>query len=206
MEIETDSLLACGHSLDSVWDTLGTDPTPHQKNCTYCQEARKQLTAVDKATRELRESDESDPQMKLGPAFTATIMDIARAEVRRGRKIPLTDGEVGEVNISEQALTALIRSALEEMPEIHARRCRIDVRMNDSAGADSSEPMEPTELVPQQDVGETMHVNLRVATLASVAIHETVEHARQLVSKRLLDVLGTTVDTINITVEDIFDD
>lgn len=197
MEIANEPLLGCGRSMDSIWDALDTGQDAHQKDCPFCQEAWLRALKVKEATRELRDSDEQDPTLELGAQFTRKVMDIARAEIRRGRKISLLEGPQGDVTVSEQTLTAQVRAALEGMPEIHARRCRIDISMRDSGGDGGSANLGPVQ---------PMKINLRVATLSTVEIRKTAEKARQLITQQLLESLGTQIDTVNITVEDIFND
>lgn len=197
MEIANEPLLGCGRSLDSIWEALEFGPDAHQKECPYCQEAWLHASSVEEATRELRDSDVEDTTLSLDSNFTRKVMDIARAEIRRGRKIPILEGPAGNVTVSEQTLTALVRSALEDMPEVHARRCRIDISMREPSAAGENTVLR---------TGETMKIDLRVATLSTVEIRQTAEKARQLITQKLMGSLGTRIDAVNITVEDIFND
>ena len=55
----------------------------------------------------------------------------ARAEVRRGRRLPLdepvADGTVSDLSVSEQTVAAAVRRAGDAVPGVEVRRCRVEL-------------------------------------------------------------------------------
>ncbi len=128
MALEDIPRLGCGRSIDRIWATIDRPPTAHEEHCEQCQTARTRLQRLGEATRSLRESDLHDPALKPRPGIENAIMDVARAEVRRGSRILLRSADNGTTEISEQALSSLIRVAAAAIPGVHSRRCRIEIR------------------------------------------------------------------------------
>jgi uncharacterized alkaline shock family protein YloU len=177
--------LGCGRSIDCIWATIDRPPTAHEEVCELCRTARTRLQRLREATRLLRESDLHNPVLKPRPAINKAIMAVARADVRGGRRILLRNADNGTTEISEQALSSLIRFAAAAIPGIHSRRCRIELR---SATA-----------------GPRLIVNLRVAAAPGIVIPRTVEALRQEISNAIPAGVGIGAGTVNITVEDLYD-
>ncbi|MDJ0315251.1 Asp23/Gls24 family envelope stress response protein [Arthrobacter sp. H35-D1] len=156
------------------------------------------MQQLKKATHALAESDQQDPQLKPRPGITNTIMDIARAEVRRGQKLLVRTTGYGTIEISEQALSTVIRRAATAIPGIHSRRCRIDILpgTNDSSkNTLTANPGTDPELI----------INLRVAASADINIPHTIAALRREIRNVLPAGIGIDAGTINITVEDLYD-
>lgn len=187
MALEQAPRLGCGRSIDQIWAGMDQPQTAHEESCEQCQAARARLQKLMEATRALRESDLQDPGMQLSRGLTNAVMDVARAEARRSKRLVLQGTEYGTIEISEQALSSLIRSAATAIPGIHSRRCRIEVR--------ASAATEGTELT----------INLRVATAAGIDIPGTVEALRQAIGNIIQTGVGIDAGAINITVEDLYD-
>lgn len=187
MALEQAPRLGCGRSIDQIWAGMDQPQTAHEENCEQCQAARARLQKLMEATRALRESDLQDPGMQLSHGLTNAVMDVARAEARRSKRLALQGTEYGSIEISEQALSSLIRSAATAIPGIHSRRCHIEVR--------ASAATEDTELT----------INLRVATAAGIDIPGTVEALRQAIGNIIQTGVGIDAGAINITVEDLYD-
>ncbi|MDJ0358524.1 Asp23/Gls24 family envelope stress response protein [Paenarthrobacter sp. PH39-S1] len=130
-------------------------------------------------------------------------MNVARAEIRRSRRIALHGKENGTTEISEQALSSVIRFAATAIPGIHARRCHIEIRSggNDPSGEDR--PSGNTATAANE--GAHLIINLRVAAAPSVEIPRTVDSLRQRISNAITACVGISAGTINITVEDLYD-
>ena len=198
MALDNTPRLGCGRSIDQIWAGIDQPPSGHEEHCKHCQTARTQLRQLKTATSELAERDQHDPQLKPRPGITNTIMDVARAEVRRGQKLLVRSTENGTIEISEQALSTVIRRAATAIPGIHSRRCRIDIH---SGTNDSSENI-PSDTA---STGPKLIINLRVAASTGIDIPRTVSALRREIHNVLPAGIGIEAGTINITVEDLYD-
>ena len=202
MALDDTPLLGCGRSIDSIWATIDRPPTAHEEECEQCQTARTQLKRLSEATRSLRESDLSNPALKPRPGITNAIMDVARAEVRRGSRILLRSADNGTTEISEQALSSLIRFASAAIPGLHSRRCRIEMR---SAASLAGEDHPAGTTGTAANAGPRLIVNLRVVAAPGIAIPLTAEALRDEISHAIPAGVGIGAGTVNITVEDLYD-
>ena len=195
--------LGCGRSIDSVWTTIERPPTAHEEQCDHCQTARTRLERLSEATRALRESDLHDPALKPGPGIKDAIMDVARAEVRRGSRILLRSADNGTTEISEQALSSLVRFAAAAIPGVHSRRCRIEIGPAAASLTGEDHPSGTTGTAA--DTGPRLIVNLRVAAAPGIVIPLMAEALRQEISNAIPAGVGIGAGTVNITVEDLYD-
>lgn len=195
--------LGCGHSIDRIWGTIDRPPTAHEEQCDQCQTARTRLQRLSKATRSLRESDLQNPTLEPRPGIKNAIMDVARAKVRRGSRILLRSADNGTTEISEQALSSLIRSAAAAVPGVHSRRCRIEMRSAAAGVADENHPTGTTGT--STHAGPRLIINLRVAAAPGIVIPRTVEALRHEISNAIAASVGVGAGTVNITVEDLYD-
>lgn len=196
MALDDTPRLGCGRSIDGVWTGLDQPPTWHEEHCAQCQKAKAQLQQLQKATLLLVESDLHDLELIPSTSMTSAIMDVARAEVRRGSRLKLSTTHNGTIEMSEQALCSLIRLAATGIAGIHARRCRVEVRATTEGVAEPGDT---------QTSGPQLVINLRVAVAAGIDIPRTVEALRQEIRTALPTGVGVDAGTINITVEDLYD-
>ena len=192
--------LGCGRSIDRIWATIDRPPTAHDEQCEQCQTARIQLQRFREAIPSLRESDLQNPALKSRPGIKNAIMDVARAEVRRGSRILLRRAENGITEISEQALSSVIRFAAAAIPGVHSRRCRIEIRSaaDSLAGEDHS-------FGTTGNAGPRLIVNLRVAAAPGTVIPLVAEALRREIGNAIPAGVGIGAGTVNITVEDLYD-
>lgn len=195
--------LGCGRSIDSIWATTDRPPTAHEERCEQCQTARTQLERLSEATRALRESDLHNPALEPRHGIKNAIMDVARAEVRRGSRILLRSADNGSTEISEQALSSLVRFAAAAVPGVHSRRCRIEIRPA-SAGPAGEDPP-PGTTGTATTAGPRLIVNLRVAAAPGIDIPLMAEALRHEISNAIPAGVGIGAGTVNITVEDLYD-
>ncbi|RSN63311.1 hypothetical protein DMH01_12040 [Amycolatopsis sp. WAC 04182] len=119
-----DYLLPCGRDVEQIWDRLdevdaGRADT-HELDCPHCRATRESLRVLRGLTRELAE-DDAEPS----PDLTSRIMSAIRAEVRRRDLVPLASPEPGDVQVSDQAVAAVLRFAADSVDGVRARRCRV---------------------------------------------------------------------------------
>jgi uncharacterized alkaline shock family protein YloU len=176
---EGDEVLSCGRLLSRVWERARDAvpaADPHTLSCPHCREAVEGLAAVSAATRALRAED--TPGLR---ALAARVMDVVRAEVRRGRLLPLSGGR--EPRIAESAAARVLRRAADTVPGARAATCR---------------------LVP---VGEGTGVRVAM-TLAAALDHPLPERVRQVRRSVLHSAgrdLGMAVTAVDITVVDVLE-
>ncbi len=120
----TDYELPCERDVEQVWERLDAVGAgladEHELTCPHCRAARESLLALREATSELVAAEDDVP-----PALFGRIMSAVRAEVRRGSMVALPTPEPGFVEISEQAVAAVLRYAADTVDGVRARRCRI---------------------------------------------------------------------------------
>lgn len=206
MALEHIPPLGCGRSFDRICATSERPPTAHEEQCEHCQAVRSRLQRLGEATRSMRQSDLSDPTLEPRPGIKNAIMDAARAEIRHGSRILLRTSANGSTEISERALSSLIRFAAAAIPGVHSRRCRIELGSAEPgpAGKDSA-----GTIGKSSDSGTattvSLIVNLRVAAAPGIVIPRTMEALRHEISNALPAAVGIGAGTVNITVEDLYD-
>lgn len=194
--------LGCGRSIDRIWATIDQPATAHEQQCELCQAARDRLAKLGDATRSLRDSDLHDAALKPRPRVKDAIMEVARAEVRRGRRLLLHSKMDGTTEVSEQALSSVIRFAAAQVPGIHARRCHIDIySTSDDGTGDAHLPINPDT---GAEAGPRLVVSLRVAVAPNIDIPRTVDSLRERISTAIAACVGINAGTINIIVEDLY--
>ena len=175
-------VLSCGRKMKTVWERLdpdGTDLTDtHDLTCEHCSEARQSLVILQEVTGELA-SEEIGPPLTL----TGRIMSAVRAEVRRHHMLALPGAEPGAVQISEQAVAAVLRCAADSVDGVRARHCRISV--TDRKGA----------------VDVEMSLAVAYRRFSADAVDEVRERVRAAAAARV----GIVLVRLDLTVEDLYD-
>lgn len=190
--------LGCGRIIDDVWASIDRPPTIHERSCQDCQSARAALEHLEAVTRSMRERDRSDAALRPGSRVREAIMMIARAEVRRSRRVPLAATPLGTIDISEQALNGLIRFAASTLPGVRARRCTIAGTpdpQSSAAGPSSAAAV---------DAGD-VRITLTVALSSQVRIPATMTLLRERVGTIVQAQTAITMQQIDIGVEDLYD-
>ncbi|MBG0740456.1 Asp23/Gls24 family envelope stress response protein [Paeniglutamicibacter antarcticus] len=200
MALDDEPRLGCGRSIDRIWTTIDQPLNAHEQTCRQCQAARAQLKRLNEATQALREADLHDEALTPRSGVKTAIMDVARAEIRRSKRILLASNGNGTTEISEQALSSVIRAAAAEVPGIHARRCHIEIS---SATSDSSVDDPPSG--QSGVIGPHLVIGLRSAVAPDINIPRTVQLLRQRIITAIPAGIGISAGTINITVEDLYD-
>jgi hypothetical protein len=189
---ETIPRLGCGRSIDEVWATINQPPTAHENGCAQCRTARASLAKLAKAARTLRDNDAEDASLQPRHAVKDAIMNLARAEVRRGSRLPVYRSEQGGIAISEQAIASVIWFGADALPGVRARRCRIH-------------PDPDTAEDPRPGGTPGILVNLRIAVASGTDIPVTAELLRQRIISMITAHIGLSAGAINISVEDFYD-
>jgi hypothetical protein len=170
-------ILPCGRYVEELWERLDRLPADrHARRCPHCQAASGGLHALREATRGLARQ-----RIEPAPDLTRRIMAAVRAEVRRGRDLPLPTGG-GSATIGESAVAAVLRFAADQTPGVRARGCRI-------------------EAVPEQP--GRIRVRLGLAVRYGLAVDEAVAVTRPNLTAVAEAFLGLTIDRVDIVVEDV---
>lgn len=200
--------LGCGRDLDELWASIDNAPTEHEQSCEDCRSARSALHHLASVTESLRDRDRQDPDLQPGSRVREAIMLVARAEIRRGRRAPLNTTPFGAIDISEQALTSLIRFAASTLPGVRARRCTISTAStasNDDSTASSSAGRTRTGMGADPVDVNDIRITLRVALASTVKIPPTMVLVRERVGTIVQAQTSITMKQINIVVEDLYD-
>jgi uncharacterized alkaline shock family protein YloU len=199
--------LGCGRSIDDLWARIDLPPDLHEQTCPDCQAARHDLGNLAMAMHDVIAADKADPTLRLNPAALTGIIETARAEVRRGRRIPMEPAQPGaagdELTVSEQALANLIRRTSDAIDGLEARRC--SVAPNEHAPLTTDPPVAGAgQLEPPPATAEII-VDLRISVDPTVAIPALTRLLRDRVRRAVEREVGIAATLINISVEDTYD-
>ncbi|MFI8596932.1 hypothetical protein ACIGDM_06435 [Rothia koreensis] len=117
-----DESLECGRTVESVCETVDSEPDAHQRDCPYCGEVRERLKQLDRLAREAKEADSS---LEIEPHVRRRIVDFARSNLRRGADIPVHREPAATVSFSEMLIARTARETVDTFPGFTARRCRV---------------------------------------------------------------------------------
>lgn len=187
-----DTRLSCGRSIDDVWSHIDGAPDAHERGCPYCLEARARLLRLSAATAGLRAAEAVDPDLQPEPGFTASVMSLVRAEVRRGQTFPLDVEEEPGLTISEQAVVGLVWAAADAVPGIRARRCEVHLVDEEEAG-DVTAAARVT----------LVDVDLDVAVGPGTSIPAATAELRDRVARLVDAEAGLRVRRVDLRVEDV---
>lgn len=172
--------LACGRTVEDVWEELDSGtPSAHLIDCPHCRTARAGLEQLAEATAFL-----IDDPVEVPSGLLDRIMTSVRADVYLGRTIPLPTG-AAEVELSVSALAAVLRYAVDAVPGIRARQCRI-------------------ELVPERP--DAVRVSMTVALRFGSGQVDALEFARERVASALRGQVGYDLDRLDFDVVDVWTD
>ena len=108
-------------------------------------------------------------------------MQVARAEVRRGRRLQVRTDPGGSIEISEQTLSALIRFACDSVPGVRSRRCQ----------------------AAQRD--DVLNVAVRLAIRSGGSAPELADLVRARITAVVPARAGLSVGRIDLIIEDVYD-
>jgi hypothetical protein len=214
MAVSASTRLGCGRDIDDVWADVDRPPTPHERTCPFCGPARDSLHALERATSQLRAADEDDPQLQAGPHVVARILEVARSEARRSRRLPLSKPVPGQVSeeltVSEQAVAAVLRRTGDRQDGVQVRRCSVELVTGPATPADPADPIDAYDPDSSYDqdasrVPADVLVSLRVSVAAGSSIPASSEELRRAVMDVISREVGMNVVRVDIVVEDVRD-
>ncbi|MFD5246774.1 Asp23/Gls24 family envelope stress response protein [Amycolatopsis sp. NPDC058340] len=179
-----DYLLPCGRDVEQVWERLDEVDAgradAHELDCPHCRATRESLLVLRGLTRELTE-DDAEPS----PDLTSRIMSAIRAEVRRRDLVPLASPEPGEVQVSDQAVAAVLRFAADSVDGVRARRCRV---------------------LPAPDTIDPLAVNVELnLAIAHDFDRDSLDVVRERVTAAAGARVGLRLARLDLVVEDLYD-
>lgn len=207
------SRLACGRDMDAVWDRIGSPPDEHERGCPHCEQARRDLGELASLTALEREAERTAPGLEPDPAVLGRIMDVARAEVRRGRRFPLDEPEVSEpapeLTVSEQAVSASARRAGDAVPGVEVERCVVSLVV-DGRGPWQASPAGVRDLRQGPDSygrarPSRVEATLQITVPVSASIPAVAAEVRSSVRRRVSSEVGVDVVRVDIEVRDTRD-
>ncbi|WP_204249182.1 anti-sigma factor family protein [Nocardia arizonensis] len=183
-----DYRLPCGREVEQVWDRLDAVDAglgdEHETSCPHCAAARDSLRALRAATAELIDEPEPTP-----PDLVGRIMSAVRAEARRGRALEVPTPRPGAVEVSEQAVAAVLRYAADTVSGVRARHCAVRPACRDDDG------------------GHRVDVCLSIAIDPSRATVDTaVPLVRERVATAIDTRIGLVLNRLDVVVADIVTD
>jgi hypothetical protein len=188
---DDDGRLGCGRTVAEVWEGMHGPPDAHEASCPDCTDARRSLEPLVTASHDLRVDDEQDEELRVPIDVLDRVLDVARAEVRRGRTLPLRlppPEQLPALTVSEQTVAALVRRTADLDPAVEARRCTV-------VALDGGAPGDPA----------AFRVELRLSVAASASIPEATERLRSAIIAAVSESVGVTVPLVDLIVEDVHD-
>ncbi|MDX2967888.1 hypothetical protein PWY87_25890 [Kribbella solani] len=176
--------LPCGRTVEDVWDDLDTEQhggpaNAHLADCAHCQTAKASLEQLAAATALL-----IDDPVDVPTGLLDRIMTAVRADLNLGRTLPLPTGSA-QVEVSVSALASVLRYAVDGVPGIRARRCRIDL---------------------DEDRPDAVRVSMTVALRFGAGQVAALDEARDRVAAALQGQVGYTLSSLDFEVVDVWTD
>jgi hypothetical protein len=202
-----DTRLACGRWMDEVWQNLGQSPTSHERSCEHCRAARSSLAPLREATSQLTRSEVDDPSLRTPVSVISNVLDLARTEIRRGRRLPLVvdrhDDDDPVLTITEQAVVSVIWRVGDATDEVQARRCRIDLRPSDDEPAAPGPEAAALTATSGRGAPSVVVVTVEVSVAVGSAIGPTLERLRRAIRAAITAEVGLVVAAVDVVVEDL---
>ncbi|SDU89733.1 hypothetical protein SAMN04488544_1622 [Microlunatus sagamiharensis] len=203
MAVSSSTQLGCGRDIDDVWANVDRPPTAHEQECPFCGPARASLQELERATADLRAADDVDPELQPGPLVVDRILEVARSEARRSRRLPLSKPVAGEVTadltVSEQAVAAVVRRTGDALGGLQVRRCSVEVVEEPAPDPGTSTDISTEAARVPSDV----RVSLRISIGPGVSIPLLSEEVRRAVVAVVEREVGMNVIGVDIVVEDV---
>jgi uncharacterized alkaline shock family protein YloU len=179
-----EEVLPCGRAVEPLWQQVlrGTPaPDEHQVRCPFCTAATSGFAALAEVTR----AERADGAVTAPQTLRARVMAAVRAEAGRGRPLDVERTPVGRTELSRRAAIVVLRHAADTVTGVRTLRCRVlDGRPDEGRRA--------------------LRVELEVAVPFGAAVPDLVEELRARVRAVAGRVLGLPVETVDVTVEDVY--
>lgn len=195
--------LPCGADIDrlleQVADRRGADRDAHQQQCLHCQAALSEFTALWAPVAELASAPVPPP-----PGLVAAVMKQIRAVVR-DIWYTLEITESGAIRIAARVVAAIARDCARMIPGVRVALGR-STQGGIAALAENATFRHRNPHAAVGVLGRTATVDLAVAVTYNDPVHEVARDIQRQVIATLRDQVGLRSVTVNVTVDDIFDD
>jgi hypothetical protein len=183
--------LPCGRKAADVWEHAETGTLdPHERGCSHCQAVAADAQILATAAAELAAEIIEPPSSLLD-----RVMGAVRAEVRHDY-LPLPT-QHGPARLERHGAAAVLRHAIDQMPGVRARSCRISIPTADEQP--NGEPAGNDEPPPPAAV-----VEVSVAMALTSDMHTIAARVQQVVLTAADRLLGLPTDRIDVDVVDVF--
>lgn len=191
--------LPCGVSVDDllrqVADGAPAANASHQRVCPHCRAALAELRELWAPVQQLTAEQVQAPR---------ELLQVVMARVRelpRNTWYAVLDTDQGQTRIAARVIAAVARLAAEEVPSVTLAlgggRTAAGLRPEQIAG-DSGEAATDVGVA-----GTHVVVDVQVAVDLHAHIPSLASRARRLVTRRVSEHLGLSVDEVNVTVVDV---
>lgn len=175
----TEHSLPCRRSVEQVWEDRDAGRAAPDPNCPHCATARRSLDQLAEATQ-LLVDDPAEPDSTL----LDRIMAAVRADLSQTDTIALP---APGVDVSTQALAAVLRFAVDSVDGVRAQRCTV------VAAVDRTRELDAVDV--------TMTVSLRFGSGEIEALREV----RQRVGTALSSRIGLRLGRLDLEVADVWE-
>lgn len=176
------ALLACGRDPAVVWEHADHGRLDrHESGCRYCQTVAADAAVLHAAVVELAAEPLEPPA-----ALVERVMSVVRAELRRDY-LPLPAAH-GPAQVEHGSAAAVLRRAVDQMPGVRLRSCRISVP-------------EPDDRAPSGWPGATVRLTASMQFGADLA--STAARVRQMIVTAADRLLGLPVGRVDIDIVDV---
>ena len=197
------AILPCGADVDllfeQVADGRGADQDAHQQQCVHCQAAASEFITLWDPVAELAAAPVPPP-----PGLAAAVMSQVRALVR-DIWYTLEITESGTIRIAARIVATLARDCAQMVPGVRVALGR-STQGRIAAHAEKATFGHRHPHAAAGVLGRTAVVDLAVAVTYNDPVHEVARDIQRQVTATLRDQVGLRSVTVNVTVDDIFDD
>jgi uncharacterized alkaline shock family protein YloU len=202
-QLLTAAALPCDADVDLLLEQVaagrGRDLDAHQRECTHCQAALGELTALWAPITELAAAPVSPP-----PGLAAAVMSQIRTLVR-DIWYTLEVTEIGAVRIAARIVAKLARDSARMVPGVRVALGRSSqgkvAALAEKATFGHRHPHAAVGVL-----GGSAVVDLAVAVTYRVPVHEVARDIQRHVTATVRDQVGLRSVVVNVTVDDILDD
>lgn len=185
----TDEQLPCGRDPLDVWDHTAADRLDgHEQTCTYCQGVVSEYRVLAEPTRQWRSETVTAPA-----ALLERVMATVRSNLRARNYLPLASPH-GPVQLDTATAAGVLRWVVDQVDGARARSCRIEL-IDASVDDDHEQP----------DHGVAVDVQLTITARAGTHLPALAEQIRHMVRTVGEQLLGLTIDTVDIGIVDLFE-
>lgn len=186
------------------------------------------MAPLAEATSRMRALETHEPELEPDPRVLTRVMAVARAEVRRSKRLPLDEptrvpaalpgrAAHAHLTVSEQTVAAIARRAADSVAEVQVRRSRVELAApaDDAVPGSSATPGRAAPVVPDdagargslglQSRPARVAVSLQISIALRSAIPEIARKVRERVRAAIAAEVGVRPVVVDINVQGVHD-